>query len=248
MSWFTELNNIYNLRRQNTVCGLIHGYFRYWRPVWDYLMWETQDSIMSDKERDIKDLYSNGSSVSESFDDHNYGPKDQYVMSPSEDWNQSLHHPCWLVWIPTPNQKVKNLKLICCSIPDLINVSHVRREKRSQLHSKHLKYGFKLRQAENVEYSEGMTEKHWWMMAGVLEACEAAERHLPKPVSCFVYPLYFHIFMASTFKLNVFRIWCLRLFSCVRSAHVGAGRELALSQLWPIVFPLAESTSRPGWN
>lgn len=38
---------------------------------------------MSDKERHIKDLYSNGSSVSESFDDHSYGPKDQYMMSPS---------------------------------------------------------------------------------------------------------------------------------------------------------------------
>lgn len=40
---------------------------------------------MSDKERDIKDLYSNGSSVGESFDDHNYGPKDQYMMSSSEE-------------------------------------------------------------------------------------------------------------------------------------------------------------------
>lgn len=49
---------------------------------------------------------------------------------------------------------------------------------------------------------------------------KAAERHLPKHVSCFVYPLYFHIFMASTFELNVLRVWCLRQFSCVCSAHV----------------------------
>lgn len=38
---------------------------------------------MSNKDRHIKDLCSNGSSVSECFDDHNYGPRDQYVMSPS---------------------------------------------------------------------------------------------------------------------------------------------------------------------
>lgn len=31
----------------------------------------------------------------------------------------------------------------------------------------------------------------------------AAERHLPTPVSCFVYSLYFHIFVAATFERNV---------------------------------------------
>lgn len=35
---------------------------------------------------------------------------------------------------------------------------------------------------------------------------EAAERHLPNPVSSFVYRLYFHIFVASTFELNMLRI------------------------------------------
>lgn len=77
---------------------------------------------------------------------------------------------------------------------------------------------------------------------------EAAQRHLPNPVSCLVYPLYFHIFMASTLELNMLRIQCLQHFSCVRSSHAGGGRELGLYQLWPIVFPLAESTSRPDWN
>lgn len=39
------------------------------------IIWRGGQEIMSDKEKDIKDLYSNGSLVSKSFDEHNYGPK-----------------------------------------------------------------------------------------------------------------------------------------------------------------------------
>lgn len=66
---------------------------------------------MTDKERDIKDLCSNGSSLSDSFDDHNYGPKDQCMMSLSEDRNQSMHLPCWprARIDPLPNLKHLNI-------------------------------------------------------------------------------------------------------------------------------------------
>lgn len=69
-------------------------------------------------------------------------------------------------------------KLLCCywcySIPDLINVSHVRRETHSQLHSKHLKYGFKLREAKKVKYSAGMKKTLMNDGSNAVSLCEAA--------------------------------------------------------------------------
>lgn len=135
-------------------------------------------------------------------------------------------------------------KLLCCywcySIPDLINVSHVRRETHSQLHSKHLKYGFKLREAKKVKYSAGMKTTLMNDGSNAVSLCEAAAIcqtlfHVLFTRFIFIYLWHRH----SSLMCSEYDVYG------ISAAHVGAGRELGLSQLWAIVSPLAEPTSRP---
>lgn len=113
----------------------------------------------------------------------------------------------------------------CWCIPDLINVPGERNALNFTANISNMGSSFVKPKKSNIRREWQKNTDGWW------QKCWKplwSSSHLPNSVSCFVYPLYFHIFMTSTFWVKftqnvMFTAFQLRtLCSCWRSAWVGS--------------------------